>query len=95
MSLPFALGIYFVIWWVLLFAILPWGVRTSEEVGEATKAGFADSAPSKPRLIPKIIATTIVSAIVFAGVYAIMVHHVIRLDDIPFFPRYEPANESH
>jgi len=95
MSIAFAIAIYFVIWWVLLFAILPWGVRTSEEVGEATDTGFADSAPHKPRLIPKIIATTIVSAIVFAGVYAIMVHHVITLDDIPFLPDYEPVQEAH
>ena len=52
MSIAFAIAIYFVIWWVLLFAVLPWGVRTSEEVGEDTNTGFADSAPYKPRLIP-------------------------------------------
>ncbi len=51
MSIAFAIAIYFVIWWVLLFAVLPWGVRTSEEVGEDTNTGFADSAPYKPRLI--------------------------------------------
>ena len=85
MSIAFAIAIYFVIWWVLLFAVLPWGVRTSEEVGEDTNTGFADSAPYKPRLIPKVI----------AGVYAIMVHHVITLDDIPFLPDYEPVQEAH
>ncbi|BAQ17528.1 DUF1467 family protein [Methyloceanibacter caenitepidi] len=94
MSLAFGVAIYFVIWWVLLFAVLPWGVRTSEEAGEASNPGFADSAPHRPRLLLKIVATTIVSGIVFAFIYAIMVHHIIRLDDIPFFPRYERVQEA-
>ena len=33
MTLAFALAIYFVIWWIVLFAMLPIGVRTSEEAG--------------------------------------------------------------
>ena len=94
MSLTFGVAIYFVIWWVLLFAILPWGIRTSEEAGEASDPGFADSAPHRPKLLPKILATTVVSAIVFAFIYAIMVHHIITLDDIPFFPRYERVQEA-
>jgi predicted secreted protein len=89
MSLAFAAAIYFVIWWIVLFAMLPIGVRTSEEVGEETAPGNADSAPHMPMLLPKMVATTVVASIVFAGVYAIVVHHVITLDDIPLFPRYE------
>jgi len=89
MSLAFAVAIYFVIWWIVLFAMLPFGVRTAEEAGEKASPGFAESAPHRPRLLPKMIATTVVSAIVFAGIYAIIAHHVITLDDIPFFPRYD------
>jgi predicted secreted protein len=36
-----------------------------------------------------MVATTVVSSIVFAALYAIIVYHVITLDQIPFFPRYE------
>jgi len=94
MSLAFGIAIYFVIWWITLFAVLPFGVRTSEEAGKTRHDGFAESAPDKPKMLPKILATTILSGIVFAGIYAIMVHHVITLDDIPFFPRYEPVQEA-
>jgi predicted secreted protein len=94
MSLAFGLAIYFVIWWIVLFAMLPIGVRTTEEEGQERPAGFAESAPHRPRLVPKMLATTVVAAIVFAGVYAVIVHHVIRLDDIPFFPRYEAVQEA-
>ncbi len=89
MSIAFGVAIYFIIWWIVLFAILPFGVRTAEEAGEKASPGTADSAPLLPRLLPKMLVTTVVAAIVFAFVYAIIVHRVITLDDIPFFPRYE------
>jgi predicted secreted protein len=89
MTLAFAAAIYFIIWWIVLFAMLPIGVRTSEEAGEKAAPGTAESAPVMPNLLPKMVATTVVSTIIFAALYAIIVHHVITLDDIPFFPRYE------
>ncbi|HEX2379965.1 MAG TPA: DUF1467 family protein [Methyloceanibacter sp.] len=89
MSLAFAVAIYVVIWWIVLFAMLPIGVRTSEEAGENASPGTAESAPHLPNLLPKMVATTVVSSIVFAALYAIIVYHVITLDQIPFFPRYE------
>jgi len=94
MSLAFGVAIYFIIWWIVLFAMLPIGVRTHEEVGEANAPGFAESAPHKPRLLPKMLATTVIAGIVFAGVYAVIVHHAITLDDIPFFPRYDPVQQA-
>jgi predicted secreted protein len=89
MTFAFAAAIYFIIWWIVLFAMLPIGVRTSEEAGEKASPGTAESAPHMPNLLPKMVATTVVSTIIFAALYAIIVHHVITLDDIPFFPRYE------
>jgi predicted secreted protein len=89
MTLAFAAAIYFIIWWIVLFAMLPIGVRTSEEAGEKASPGTAESAPHMPNLLPKMVATTVVSTVIFVALYAIIVHHVITLDDIPFFPRYE------
>ena len=89
MTVAFAIAIYVVIWWTVLFAMLPIGVRTSEEAGEKASAGTAESAPHLPNLLPKMVATTVVSSIVFAALYVIIVDHLITLDQIPFFPRYE------
>jgi predicted secreted protein len=91
MTLAFAVAIYFIIWWTVLFAMLPIGVRTSEEAGEKTMPGNAESAPHMPNLLPKMVATTVVSSIIFVALYAIIVHRVITLDQIPFFPRYDPV----
>jgi predicted secreted protein len=88
MTITFAIAIYAIIWWVVLFAMLPIGVRSQEEEG-AVSPGTAESAPHQPRILAKMLATTVVASIIFAGVYAIIVHKVIALDDIPFLPRYE------
>jgi len=88
MTLSFAIAIYVVIWWVVLFAMLPIGVRTQAEEGQVSP-GTPESAPHQPRLLPKMLATTGVASRVFAAVYAIVVHRVITLDQIPFLPRYE------
>jgi predicted secreted protein len=88
-TIAFAASIYLVIWWTVLFAVLPIGVRTSEEEGEQAVPGAAESAPHTPHLLPKMIATTVLSSIVFAVVWLIIVDHVITLDDIPFLPHYE------
>ena len=90
MSIVFALAIYVIIWWIVLFAILPIGVHTTEELGDKTSPGFAESAPHRPHILPKMLATTVISGIVFAGVYVVIVHQLITLDDIPFFPRFDP-----
>lgn len=89
MSLVFGVAIYFIVWWIVLFAMLPIGVRTSEEAGESLAPGSADSAPHRPKLLPKMIATTLVSAVIFAGIYVVIAHHLIRLDDILFLPRFD------
>jgi predicted secreted protein len=92
MTLSFAIAIYVIIWWIVLFAMLPIGVRTQEEEGEVSP-GTAESAPHMPKLLPKMLATTVVASVVFAVVYVIIVHRVITLDQIPFLPRYEPVRE--
>jgi predicted secreted protein len=87
-ALLFAISLYVVIWWIVLFAMLPIGVRTQAEEGEVSP-GTAESAPHLPMLLPKMVATTVVSSVIFAIVYVIIVHHLISLDQIPFLPRYE------
>ena len=59
------IAIYFVVWWIVLFAVLPWGMRTQEEEGSVT-LGTPASAPANPRLLKKAVWTTIVSAIIVA-----------------------------
>jgi predicted secreted protein len=66
MSWTSILAIYFVLWWVVLFAVLPWGVRSQQESGDITH-GTDPGAPAAPRLVVKMLWTTLVSALLFAG----------------------------
>ena len=83
MSIAFGLAIYFICWWITLFTILPLGVRTQQEDGDVTP-GSVESAPTSPQIRKKFIITTVVSAIIFAGIYAVIEYKLITLDDFPF-----------
>ena len=69
MSLFSALAIYFVIWWLVLFTVLPFGVRTQEEEGEV-EPGSAPSAPARPRIAIRLLATSLIAALVFGAFYS-------------------------
>ena len=52
MPVTTALAIFFLIWWVVLFAVLPWGVRGQHEGdGGEIVPGTDPGAPVLPRLL--------------------------------------------
>lgn len=59
-----ALAIYTVVWWLVLFMVLPWGNRpiAAEDIAK----GHAAGSPVRPRLLIKFGATTVIAAILFA-----------------------------
>ena len=65
MSLSFAIAIYLVIWWTVLFAILPIGVRTQGEDG-AVVPGTPEQRTDAAAARARGALTTLVSALVFA-----------------------------
>jgi len=81
MSLTTAIAIYFVLWWLTLFAVLPWGVQSQHESGDISP-GSEPGAPALPRIAAKLLWTTIVSAIVFALLYVVYAYRLITLEDI-------------
>ncbi|MCB1434518.1 MAG: DUF1467 family protein [Alphaproteobacteria bacterium] len=84
MSLASGIAIFFVTWWVCLFMVLPWGVRSHHEEGIEVGAGHETGAPVKPMLWRKLLATTILASILFSLVYGQMTYGWISFDDIPF-----------
>ena len=89
MAIVSGFAVFFILWWIVLFAVLPWGVRSADEAGEVVEQGHAASAPVKPQLARKFAITTVVSAVIFAGLYAVVASGAVALDDIPFLPRFE------
>jgi predicted secreted protein len=81
MSLATAIAIYFLIWWLVLFTILPFGVRSQHEGGEVSQ-GTDPGAPVVAQLWLRLLWTTIVSVVVFAVLAVIYVKRWITLDDL-------------
>ena len=63
------LAIYLLFWVFSAFLVLPFFARTSEEAGEATLPGHAESAPHRFSFARAAGWTTLVSALLFGAFY--------------------------
>jgi predicted secreted protein len=70
MKLGSILAIYFLFWVASAFLLLPFGVRTDEEMGKEKVPGQADSAPHRFDARKHAIRSTMVATILFALYYA-------------------------
>ena len=67
--------VFVMIWWVVLFAVLPWGIRVPDE----QEVGHASSAPSRPHLGRKALITTAIAVALWLVAY-----YLIESDLISF-----------
>ncbi len=67
--------VYVIIWWVVLFTVLPWGLRVPDEA----EPGHASSAPEKPMLWRKAAITTAIATVLWGVAY-----YLIESDLISF-----------
>ncbi|MBB3951142.1 DUF1467 family protein [Aureimonas jatrophae] len=70
MGIVTLLALYFVIWWTVLFAILPIGMRSQIDEDDVI-LGTAHSAPARFSFARKALWTTLVSAIVLGLFYLV------------------------
>jgi predicted secreted protein len=80
-----ALAVYFLFFVGIAFLLLPFGVRTSEEVGEDKVPGQADSAPHRFDLKRHLAISAIASALAFALYYANYVQGWLTAADLDFY----------
>ena len=60
--------VFVIIWWIVIFMVLPWGVRPSED----PEVGHATGAPDNPRLLHKALATTAITIVLWLITYWIV-----------------------
>ena len=77
-----AAAIYFIIWWVVLFAVLPFGVRNAAEDGVTVEAGHDPGAPTARGMRKKLIWTRVVTTVVFAIFWVIYVYRLVTLEEL-------------
>ncbi|NCP13163.1 MAG: DUF1467 family protein [Sphingomonadales bacterium] len=80
-------AIYFLFWVISAFLMLPFGVRTAEEAGEATVPGQAESAPVNFRPKKLMLRATVFAALATGLFLANYEYRWITVADIDILPK--------
>ena len=76
MSITGSLIIFVLIWWIIFFSLLPIDVdRKHKEMVEGVDRG----SPENPKIIKKIIYTTIITSIIFIGIFMLVKYDYLNL----------------
>ena len=70
--------VYILLWWWVLFMVLPFGAKAPRHVEE----GHATSAPARPRMVLKLVITTGLSAVLFIIIYLIIASGIFSFRDL-------------
>lgn len=82
-------AIYFLFFAASAFLLLPFGVRTTEEVGAEKVPGQADSAPHQFNIKRHLLKAALLGAVLFGIYYANWTYGWLKPSSLDF---YNPAN---
>jgi len=77
MNIVSIIVVFVISWWMVLFMVLPIGVHTSKN----PEKGHADSAPEKPHIGKKFLATTMIAITITVLFYWVVSAGVIARPD--------------
>jgi len=63
-----AVVVFILLWWWVLFMVLPFGAKASDTI----ELGHASSAPARPRILMKMLITTVIASLLFIIVYIVI-----------------------
>ncbi|HAQ33787.1 MAG: hypothetical protein CMF74_16535 [Maricaulis sp.] len=86
------LVVFLITWWIVVFMILPIGIRSQQETGEMVQ-GTDPGAPSVANLKRKAWQTTVAASVIWLVLFVLIEFQPVRLDQIPFFPHYEDTSD--
>jgi predicted secreted protein len=75
-------ALFFVTWWLVLFAVLPFSLRTQDEDKDVT-LGTVPSAPRGPHMLRAAFRTTVATLVLLGIFYGITRGLGLGIDDIP------------
>ena len=80
-----ALAVFFLFWVAAAFILLPFGVKTDEEVGAAKVAGQADSAPHRFDAQRHLLRSTVLAVAAFGLYYLNYVNGWLTVEMLDFY----------
>ena len=75
MSISGAIVTYLILWWMVLFMVLPWGISRVDP--DQLLPGEDPASPAKANMLKKLAATTIITFVLFGLVYLIITSGII------------------
>ncbi|MBK5928566.1 DUF1467 family protein [Rhodobaculum claviforme] len=81
MNVTSAVVLFAVIWFMVLFVVLPLRLKTQGEDGHVVP-GTPESAPVDPRIGPKVKLVTAISVVLWAVISAIILSGVVSITDL-------------
>lgn len=78
MGLFSGIVVFLIVWWVVIFMVLPWGVRPAEK----PEPGHEPGAPEKPMLLRKALITTAITAVIWLAIFAVIESDLISFRDM-------------
>ena len=91
MAITSAIVVYAVVWFLVLFCVLPQNLRTQGETGVVFK-GTSRSAPSNLNIRKKFIITSIISAVIWALICMAIIYGLISASTMDLFKFFGPRN---
>ena len=79
MGLTWSIIVYVIIWWIVFFSLLPVGIRPNNAKFNDKIAGEDPGAPKNPNIGKKFIYTTIITSIIFVGIYYMVINDFLNL----------------
>jgi predicted secreted protein len=78
MGLVSGITVFVIVWWTVLFMVLPWGVRPETE----GQAGHQHGAPKNARIAVKFLVTTGIAIVLWLAIDALVLSDLISFRDM-------------
>ena len=79
MSITGSIVVYVIIWWIIFFSDLPIGIKHYDKPFKNNLEGIDPGAPKNPNILKKFLYTTLITTVIFIGIYYIVVNDHFNL----------------
>ena len=79
MSITGSIVVYVIVWWIVFFSILPIGIKHDEKPFRNNLEGIDPGAPKNPNILKKFLYTTLITTVIFVGIYYIVISNHFNL----------------
>tara|TARA_B100001778_G_scaffold89203_1_gene72673 strand:- start:90 stop:344 length:255 start_codon:yes stop_codon:yes gene_type:complete len=79
MGITGSIVIFVIIWWVIFFSVLPIGIKHNDKPFKNNLEGNDPGAPKNPNILKKFLYTTLITSLIFIGIYYIVTNEYFNL----------------